>query len=380
MEEGHEGEEHQGWLRVPLGDPHWTSSRVERTILVVARTLVSTSWMLDILPELVSDPRVQVVFTVESDRPSVYRQGAVDLLGELGIPIVPWDQATSTRFDLAMSASDTGDLHELRTPLLQLPHGPGVGKRVALPRGGRPPITRAGDRGAVPATTTVVAHSNQLDLYDPADGYRVLVAGDPVYDRLVVSERHRPRYRSAYGVASDEVLVVLSSTWGLTSQFAKHPDLAHRLLREVSIDRCRVAAILHPNLWIGHGAWQVRTWMRDAIDAGLVLVPPRDAWRSAVVAADLVIADHGSVAFYAAASGAPLLLAGFHDADVLPDSTIGALGRAAPRLDLSEPLDQQVSTHATGRDPDRYRTLVERMFEHPGRALENIRRAIYDAI
>ena len=43
----------------------------ERTILVVARTLGTTSWMLDLLPEVVADARVQLVFTCEEERPSV---------------------------------------------------------------------------------------------------------------------------------------------------------------------------------------------------------------------------------------------------------------------------------------------------------------------
>jgi hypothetical protein len=34
---------------------------VERTVLVVIRTIATASWPLDILPELLGDPRVQVV-------------------------------------------------------------------------------------------------------------------------------------------------------------------------------------------------------------------------------------------------------------------------------------------------------------------------------
>src|SRR3954453_12270599 len=102
------------WMRVPVGDPHWSSMPFSRTVLVVARTLTSTSWILDILPELLSDTRVQVVFTVETDRSSVYVQGAYELLHSLRIPVVPWAQAVATRFDLAVAASHTSDLHDLR--------------------------------------------------------------------------------------------------------------------------------------------------------------------------------------------------------------------------------------------------------------------------
>ncbi len=75
----------------------------ERTILLVARTLGTTSWILDLLPEVLADTRVQLVFTCEEERPSVYVQGTLDLLHALRIPVIPWEQALSTRFDLAIS-------------------------------------------------------------------------------------------------------------------------------------------------------------------------------------------------------------------------------------------------------------------------------------
>ncbi|MFC7740294.1 hypothetical protein ACFQXA_03960 [Nocardiopsis composta] len=60
------------------------------------------------------------------------------------------------------------------------------------------------------------------------------------------------------------------------------------------------------------------------------LIPPEQGWQAALVAADAVIGDHGSVTYYAAALGRPVLLAAFDEGEVLPGSHIDLLGRAAP--------------------------------------------------
>ena len=252
------------WSEVPIGDPHWRSMPFERAVLVVARTLGTTSWMLDLLPEVLSDTRVQLVFTCEEDRPSVYVQGALDLLHSLRIPVIPWEQALATTFDLAIAASHTGDLDRLTCPLLMLPHGAGPGKAVAAPPEGRIPIPNARFRKRdVPAVTVVIPHEDMARYFAPdRNEVELLVAGDPVTDRLQASERFRASYRRAMGVAHWQRLVVMSSTWGVTSQFSTQPDLALQLLAELPYDEYRVAAVLHPNIWIGHSAWQVRTWLR----------------------------------------------------------------------------------------------------------------------
>lgn len=78
------------------------------------------------------------------------------------------------------------------------------------------------------------------------------------------------------------------------------PLILRRLTSELPIDEYRTAAVLHPNIWAGHGPGQVRLWLDRARRAGLALVDPLAGWRQALIAADLVIGDFGSVSYYAA--------------------------------------------------------------------------------
>jgi hypothetical protein len=68
----------------------------ERTVLVVVRTIATASWLLDILPELIGDPRVQVLFTLDEDA-SAFDDGVLDILRELRGKLVPWSQAGDDR-------------------------------------------------------------------------------------------------------------------------------------------------------------------------------------------------------------------------------------------------------------------------------------------
>ena len=44
-------------------------------------------------------------------------------------------------------------------------------------------------------------------------------------------------------------------------------------------------AVVPADVWSAYGAWQVRTWLADCLRAGLLLLPPGEGWRAALVAA-----------------------------------------------------------------------------------------------
>ncbi|MGN5379425.1 hypothetical protein ACQ4WX_25445 [Streptomyces lasalocidi] len=139
---------------------------------------------------------------------------------------------------------------------------------------------------------------------------------------------------------------MISSTWGRTSLLGSHPDLFARVLGELPCDEYRVAAIVHPNVWAAHSTWQLGVLQAAALDAGLLLMPPVHAWRAALVAADVVIGDHGSVTLYGASLGTPVLLAAF-GADAVPGTAIHALGAVAPRLDARGDIRRRDRGHRT---------------------------------
>ncbi|UGY90447.1 hypothetical protein [Streptomyces gobiensis] len=236
------------------------------------------------------------------------------------------------------------------------------------------------------ADATVLSHPEQLDRLDAACPEAVptaVLAGDPCYDRLLAALPHRERFRRALGVGPGQRLIVLNSTWNPDSLFGDGgsdeilPSLLPRLTAELPADEYRAVAVLHPNIWYGHGPGQIRAWLDRARRAGLALVPPLEGWRQALIAADCVLGDHGSVTFYAAALGTPVLLGAFPHQNLDPHSPVAALGRAAPKLRPYAPLRPQLDAVIERHRPGRYAALAAQTSSDPGRSAALLRQVFY---
>ncbi|WNF31140.1 hypothetical protein RI138_01195 [Streptomyces sp. C11-1] len=367
-------------LRVPVGTDaeRWNTFQGEKTLVVAARTVTSTVRVLECLPALLrGDARVTVVFA--HDPTSAFNDGVLELLHDAGCRVIPWEQVGHAEPDLILTASENIEVPEGHCPVLVLPHGIGFQKQVPDSRGPRDRLS-----GVVPDSLLesgrawlAISHPSQeeqlLSSHPKAAG-RTLLVGDPCYDELLVSAGRAGAYRRALGVPAGHRLVVLSSTWGGSSLIGRDPGLAARMLAALPYDEFRVAAIIHPNVWAGHGSWQVRTLLAPALEAGLMLVPHVHAWRSALVAADVVVGDHGSVTLYGAALGKPVLLGAF-GSEAVDGTAVAALGRAAPRLHGPGDLYEQITSALAGRD--RFTEVAEGAFDQPGRALTRLRTALY---
>ncbi|MCP3802456.1 hypothetical protein NLX83_24610 [Allokutzneria sp. A3M-2-11 16] len=218
----------------------------------------------------------------------------------------------------------------------------------------------------------MLSHDEQLDrlrLASPEAAEVAVVAGDPCFDRMLAGLPLRETYRAAFGVAPGQRLVLISSTWGQHSLYSANPELPGLLARSFPQDEYKFVIALHPNVWAAHGTWQVERWLARS---GVLAVPPEEGWRAAAIAADLVIGDHGSVPFYAAALGTPLLLAIKQRDQVDPASPVGLLNAAAPLLDPGRDLMEQIKVAP--------RTIIDLATSTPGESAKLLRTAIYSAM
>lgn len=343
------------WVKAP-GNPaarNWMTRTGCRTVLVVVPHITAGTRLADLLPLLEADPRVQVQFTIPATADTW--PGVEEYVRGAGGVVLPWHQVLRTRFDLALASSFSG-IDSLRAPVLVVPHGFGGG------RSRRSPWTTIHDTGrvqprdvlmrdgrVVPAAVVVAhdsdAHRMRAGCPEAAD--RIVVAGDPCFDRLRASQPLRGRYRDALGVRDDQRLVLLSSTWSEYSLFGGDQEVWARVLTELPADRYRVVAALHPNIWSVHGRRQVLAWLADHMAAGLAVVPPEEGWRAALVAADYVLGDHGSVTQYGAALGVPVLMSAAAAPDVPDGGSAALLRQLCQILDPELDLEKQLA-HATG--------------------------------
>ncbi|MFJ8846714.1 hypothetical protein ACIRFF_27895, partial [Streptomyces cyaneofuscatus] len=118
-------------IRVPVGEgsERWASRSSHRTVLLVVHNVTSAGRLLDVLPLFHDDFRVQLLVTSTGSSP--FQGGVRELFAEVGLPVLPWEQALSTPVDLAVSASFGGQIDLLQGKLTVLSHGVGYTKKMA---------------------------------------------------------------------------------------------------------------------------------------------------------------------------------------------------------------------------------------------------------
>ncbi len=386
-----------GWIRVPVGDDsaRWATRGRSLKVLLVVHNVTSATRLLDIMPLFDDDFRVQLLVTCTES--SAFRSGVEELLAGTGVPVLPWEQAVETPVSLAVSASFGGQLRSILGHLIVLSHGIGYSKRLATPDSGSTeapapvfgmsPEWLLDERGIPVVDTLVLSHPEQYErLRDvcPEAQPTAALAGDPCWDRMLAALPYRSRFRRTLGLRGGQRLVLLNSTWNPESLFGDGggddvlPSLLPRLASEFPADEYRFAAVLHPNIWHGHGPGQIRAWLDRAQRAGLALIDPLHGWRQALIAADAVIGDHGSVTYYAAALGTPVLLGAAPLVGLAPDAPVHDFVRDAPRLDPALPLriqlERVVRDHRPRPEPAEFISSV------PGESATRLRRLFYDAL
>jgi hypothetical protein len=202
-----------------------------------------------------------------------------------------------------------------------------------------------------------------------------VVVGDTCMDDLFTGMKDRRWHRRGFSLGPTQKLVVASSTWGPRSLFATSSSTIDDLAFDLPIDEYVVAIILHPNIWNGHGEWQVKLWLRRALKAGAILIPYQQGWRSAIVAADYIVGDHGSVTYYGAMLGIPTVLGALGEDELIPGTPLETLARKLPRL--SGDTRKSVEGLPRGVDLTRHADILRAASDFPGQALERTRGLIY---
>ncbi|GAA1164963.1 hypothetical protein F4556_006869 [Kitasatospora gansuensis] len=359
----------------------WATLPDCKRVLFVIHTLVYGQRLQDLLPLLRADLRINVVFTVA---PHAFNAGVPEFLHRLGGIVLPWREAVRTDFDLVLAAGSQG-VEQLRGPLLRLPHGAGHIKLSRLADTSDRSVGGLGRRyltwqGRVVPSAIALAHRSDLDTLARSCPEALPVAsviGDACYDRIAASLPLREDYRRALGLRPAERLVLVCSTWGLGSSFNRLDALLPRLLAELPTDTYRTALLVHPNVFAGHGRWQIDAWLHAHARRGVGLIPPETDWRQLLIAADHLIGDHGSVTLYGALTRTPMLLARFPFQDVNPDSPAAQLARTAPALSLGHSLADQLAYTQERHRPAEFEAIAAGISSEPGGFNRNARALIY---
>ncbi|MET8704424.1 hypothetical protein ABZW10_37045 [Kitasatospora sp. NPDC004723] len=364
-------------VRTRPDDDRWNTRPVRARVLAVTRTLTSATRVLDVLALLREQDGIGISITVNPG--SAFTAGLDDYLrAQPGLTVLPWRDAVRQRFDLAVACAVHPSMHRLRAPLVVLPHGAGYNRLVPESTGDT--VSAAGlsrreltHRGRVFPAVIGLSHHEQFDRLRaacPEALPRAREVGDPCFDRMLAGLKARDGYRAALGAVDGRRLVVVTSTWSEHSLLGRHPGVPLRLVEQLPADEYTVAAVLHPNVWARHDPHAL---LGAARRSGLRLVPPDRGWQAALIAADCVIGDHGSVSFYGAALERRTLLVATGAAELDPRSPTHAFGQSAPALDPDGDLLAQVQRAMDEQDPAALRPVTDRSLGRRGESARVLR-------
>ncbi|WP_157529623.1 hypothetical protein [Nocardia sp. NRRL S-836] len=287
--------------------------------------------------------------------------------------MLTWQEARQHTWDAVLAAYITKRLAKIRGPLFVIPHGVGYNRRrfastrddssVGLSR------YEHTYQGRAFATRIGLSHEEQRSRLFEGARDRAVVIGDPVLDKLVASVVLAPQIRQSLKAGSRR-LIVFSSTWGRCSALrSAQRDLIRHLLAQLPADEYVVAMLLHPNVWHGESEVEIRSQLADEIDSGLLLID-HNTWQAPLVAAHLVIGDHGSVTAYAVALGLPVLLAADGATELDPGSPVHDLHTALPHLCTRSELRSQIEQAIDNHDPTLWKPYTTEIFGLPGEGLK----------
>ena len=364
---------------------HWLTVRDCKRVLVVVHTVTFAQRLREVFELLETDLRVQLVFTVA---PHAFGNGVTEFLRSLGITAVPWDEALRADFDLVLAAGSRG-VHELRAPVLRISHGAGHIKLLTdvstlAPGERRSPGMLSPQHllheGRLVPAAIVYAHDRSLEELAGSCPEALPVAhvvGDPCVDRIMADRPRRDSHRRALGIEDGERLVVVTSTWGPASTFGRLDALLPQLLSQLPGDDYRVAMLVHPNVFAGHGTRQVHGWLAGCRNRGIAVVPPEADWQAVLIAADVILGDHGSLTAYGTLTDAAMLLTAGSRREVSASSPAALLSAIAPVLSPLYPLAEQLEYAAQLHRPGQYDHVAASLSSAPGQFHRRMRSLVY---
>lgn len=347
---------------------------MDRYLLVVVRTHTSLDRVLELLEVIGQGVSLAIKFVIDAG--SSFAREVSEKLRALGAQEMTWEGARNVRWDAILAAhadNQLAELTELSGNLFLIPHGIGYNRKRLASTGGRPgpaglsshELTAGGK--VFPALVGLSSSEQRSRMCEEARG-RGIVIGDLVLDKLVAHVHQKPYFQEDLKIGNRK-LIVVSSTWGKWSAYATQREIITRLVADLPSDEYAVALVLHPNIWWGESEYEIKVHLRDALDSGLLLID-HTTWQSAIVAADLVVGDHGSVTCYAACMGLPVLVVADGSAELDEESPLAELHAALPRISVSEPLRERVERTLAEHDPAHWESYTDKLFELPGQGLE----------
>ena len=214
---------------------------------------------------------------------------------------------------------------------------------------------------------------------DPAFEDVVTVVGSPSNDKMLAQVERRQEYRRQYGFTPDDIVVFAVGTWGPHSLFRFMGDAILAQARKLQ-GEFRFIFSAHPHDH-RHERTGQRVWgeyLREQSKHGFIIREPWDSWVPYMIASDVLLTDHTSLALHGALLGRPFVYCPVPDEAVESGTVIRQIRDISPTIQC-DALDLRQALHCArnGYPFDKLQSIVSQVNSYPGQALQLIRQELY---
>ena len=355
-----------------------------RRVLVVAHNdLMATCCGL--VADLIRDDlRLQLRFT----GPLAYRHygpTAAQMAQRLGLRRVSYLLARLRWWDVVLLAdTHLADMFHPEIPKVLVNHSIACGKRVqgvdyryeySALRDGRPRFARILEASEDCRQRAIEANPVLTDA--------VVAVGDLRCDQLLALRSQRDATRQRLGFGPDQTVVLMMSTWGSASLME---TVGKELIEQARrlMDECGYRFILstHPNHWQGDHAVR-QPWGEFLLRQrrhGFHVIGHLEGWERYMIASDLAVTDHTSLAVTYAQLGRPMLFVPVREEKLLEGSHVQRLYEACPRIDTPTLLEPRLEQAQRTYPSEQLGRIAHSANAYPGEASWRVREQIYEVL
>jgi hypothetical protein len=214
---------------------------------------------------------------------------------------------------------------------------------------------------------------------DPAFEPIVSVVGSLEEDRLLAQVGQREYFRQQLGISQGEVVVLVTSTWG---PYCLMEQMGDSLLAQAQKLKSKFKFIfsVHP-LEYRPKANGERVWgqyLSSQPSQGFMVRDPSEDWIPYMLACDILLTDHTSLASRGAVLERPMVYVPVPDEVIDPGGIIWQLRDISPQIkhnasDLADCLATVRETYPY----DKLKLIAEKMNSYPKQAAQRIKQEIY---
>jgi len=221
----------------------------------------------------------------------------------------------------------------------------------------------------------VLAH--QPDLTDV-----IAVVGDLRADQLLAMQADREEIRQRLGFEKSEIVVLVQSTWGPSIMESMGRELIAQCRRLTKQNRYRFILSTHPKHWSGAYA-EKHPWGKFLLGQegdDFVIAKPEDDWAPLMIASDITLTDHTSLAVTYALLGKPMLYVALPEAKLVEQFPVWKLSRVLPQLSEPETLEADLQKALTQFPADEVAAIAAEIVAYPGEAANRMTKHFYELL